>query len=395
MGGVTIRGQLALAMMAVTLAAIAIMGWVGHEWASRIIAHQLLGGGGLGQARADAVADQITSGVLVLTPVLMAVAILASFAVASRLTRGLGLLSSCARAVRRGNLSRLPPLDGGPAELRELSVAFSTMVVALRESAHFKERFIGILGHDLRNPLTAIRMSGQRLARHAATLSPADARALALINRSAERMERMIGQLLDFARTRQGGTIPLLRTRCDLGTIVRTVLDELQAAHPDRPISLAVLGDVTGLWDADRAAQVASNLLANALQHGDGAPVEVEVVDADAEVVLHVRNQGPVIPAAELPAIFDPYRSGGAGGGRHRGLGLGLYVVREVVRAHGGVVDVRSDVDEGTTFTVRLPRRPLPAEAPEAAARAAGGRGRELAPTPLRTPGPLVEISAG
>jgi PAS domain S-box-containing protein len=226
--------------------------------------------------------------------------------------------------------------------------------------AEFRERFIGMLGHDLRTPLSAIAFAAQNLLRRE-TLGPEDSRALARIVASAGRMERMIRDLLDFARARGGGGIPVTPEPADLCSICRYVLDEVALLHPDRAVELRCCAGAGGRWDPDRMAQVVQNLVLNALDYSPpDAPVEVAVDRAGEDVVLAVRNGGPPIPKELLPDLFDPFRRGAhaARGPGARGLGLGLYITHEIVRAHRGRVTVESDDVRGTTFLVELPRGP-------------------------------------
>jgi signal transduction histidine kinase len=215
-------------------------------------------------------------------------------------------------------------------------------------------QLVGIVGHDLRTPLAAIRMSAAVLLRRG-DLSEDQARTLARIDGSAARMTRIIHDLLDFTRMRNEGRIPVHVRPVDLVPLVRRSVAELAAVHPTREIRLAVPEAVPLSADPDRLAQVVSNLVGNALQHSpQEARVSVEVDEDDVAVAIGVHNEGPPIPAELLGEIFEPFHRGvrGEGGGS---LGLGLFIVREVVRAHGGEVTVRSTSEQGTTFTVRLP----------------------------------------
>lgn len=228
-----------------------------------------------------------------------------------------------------------------------------------RSAEEFREQFIGMLGHDLRNPLNALSMSAQQLHRRGGL----DERQ-ALLNRriltSADRMDRMIRQLLDFARARLGGGIPVLRAPCDLFDVVRRTVDELRASHPGRSVHLEVQGDGQGDWDSDRLEQALGNLLANALKYSLAeSPVTVHAEGGPEGAVLRIHNQGPPIPAEELPHVFSAWRRGRKAppeGGSAAGLGLGLYITSQIVRGHGGDVEVSSSAPGGTTFTVRLPR---------------------------------------
>ena len=217
-----------------------------------------------------------------------------------------------------------------------------------------RERFIAILGHDLRSPLSAIVSAAELLER--AALRDAFGRAVDRIGRSATRMEAMIGDLLDFARGRLGSGIPIRRESCDLGRIAGEEVEELRGAFPGRQIRCEAKGDLAGYWDGNRIEQLLSNLIGNALQHG-ADPIEVIAEGAGDEVLLSVRNQGRPIPAALLPRLFEPFHE------RSRsdsdGLGLGLYIASEIVRAHDGTVTVSSAEGQGTRFDIRLPRNAL------------------------------------
>lgn len=235
-----------------------------------------------------------------------------------------------------------------------------------RRIALFKDRVIGILGHDLRVPLTSIRAAADALARKQdapeAELRASVERLVERIDRSADRMSRMIAEVLDFTRARVGDGIPVVRRPADLGAVALAVVEELRAGHPDRDLRLETRGALAGSWDADRLAQVVQNLLGNALVHGEEQrPVRVVVDGSGPDVELSVHNEGPPIPAQTLERIFDPFRRGAAPHGRDEGLGLGLFIVRSIIEAHGGRIDVRSAAPAGTTFTVRLPRGPPPA----------------------------------
>jgi len=174
---------------------------------------------------------------------------------------------------------------------------------------------------------------------------------------SGRRMSRMIEDMLDMARARLAGGIPLQREPADLGALVDRVLNEVQAAYPERQIQAEQAGDLSGNWDGERMAQVASNLLGNALQHGDACGVVRVSVDGTRPeaVVIKVENSG-TIPAELLPQLFDPFRGARRQTGRTEGLGLGLYIVQQIVLAHGGSVDVQSGNDNRTAFVVRIPR---------------------------------------
>lgn len=232
----------------------------------------------------------------------------------------------------------------------------NTDITEEREADQFKEQFIGILGHDLRNPLNAILMGANALRGSAA--SDSQAKTAARIIRSARRMAHMVTQLLDLTRSRLAGGITIERAPTDLSALVTTVVDELHAAFPGRVIDWEPPGRGIGEWDGERLAQVVSNLIGNAIVHGDpDRPIVVRFVEGSAHaVVLAVQNYGPTIPPELLPTLFDPYRRGDAREAQSKGLGLGLFIAQQIVTAHGGRIDVRSTPDEGTTFRVTLPR---------------------------------------
>jgi signal transduction histidine kinase len=172
---------------------------------------------------------------------------------------------------------------------------------------------------------------------------------------SGERMTRLIDQLLDFTRARMGGGFQLAPREVDLAEICRQALDELAAAHPDWRLKLELRGDSAGVWDPDRLLQVVSNLAANAGQHGAaGGEIRITLDGAERDLVtLEVHNAGR-IPDAILARLFSPFQGTREHGAS--GLGLGTYITREIVRSHGGSLDVASSDAAGTTFKVRLPR---------------------------------------
>jgi signal transduction histidine kinase len=228
---------------------------------------------------------------------------------------------------------------------------------ALSRSVAFREELLAVLGHDLRNPLNAIGASAFQLSR-AEGLEEDERRAVERIRRSTGRMGRMIADILDFARSRLGEGLPVARQRMDMAEVSRAALEELQVAQPERRILFEARGDTWGTWDADRVAQVLGNLVSNSLQHGRlDTPVRVRLRGEPAEVWMEVHNEGEPIAAERLPNLFDPFK-GSARPGNSGSLGLGLYIVEQIARAHGGGVSVTSTAEAGTTFTVRWPREP-------------------------------------
>jgi len=237
------------------------------------------------------------------------------------------------------------------------AVARFESLAELQDTVRFNEMFTGILGHDLRNPLAAIITS----ARLAMTRDSSERlrRPLARILSSGDRMTRMIDQLLDFTRVRLGGGIPVAPVEIDLAALVRQVMDELDEANPEMTLRLSCCGDTFGTWDPDRLSQVFSNLVANAVRHGETAHGVDVAVDGRAEghVQVTVHNMG-AIPVRRLPKLFEPLAGASRRPEKSQGLGLGLFITRQLVRVHGGSIEVRSEEPSGTTFTVILPREP-------------------------------------
>lgn len=229
---------------------------------------------------------------------------------------------------------------------------------ALEREASIRERFIAVLGHDLRNPVHAVRMAAELLVRRG-DQNEAALRLVQRIDASAARMQRMLDDLVDFTRDRMAGQgMVLRRAPTTLDAVVQPVLEELLLAQPGVPVDVQVDGDVSGDWDADRLAQLASNLLGNAFKYGrPGATVTVRMRGEGDRASLIVHNEGAPIPADMLPRLFDPYRRGETTHASDKGLGLGLFVVAQVAQAHGGDVTVASTAEDGTTFTATLPRR--------------------------------------
>jgi signal transduction histidine kinase len=240
------------------------------------------------------------------------------------------------------------------ARIRAEAAETEAKVIGARQ-----ERLLAVVGHDLRNPLNAITLSAEILQQHAGK-SERQASGLSRIVASARRMQALIRDLLDFARARQGAGLPVQPEPARLGDICRAAIDEVRTAQPDGSVYLVVTGDDSAVLDPARVVQVVCNLVTNAFKYGTpGAPVNVSVTDDGAGIRLDVTNLGDPIPQYLVPTLFQPFRPGNATGS----VGLGLFIVHEIVRAHGGTVSVRTG-EEGSTFTVVFPKGSPQATAP-------------------------------
>jgi signal transduction histidine kinase len=264
------------------------------------------------------------------------------------------LAQQCAQAIhRRRGEEHARALESRAALERE------QLISELSRTVRFSELLTGILAHDLRTPLSAI---GAVSALLAGPEAPAQlARLSEVLRSSSRRMARMVDQLLDFTHVRLGRGIPLRFDEGDLGRIVRAVLDEIESAHPDCRIERELLGDLRGAWDADRIAQLLTNLCVNACQHGH-APIRLRLDGRDlAQLRIRVENQGCIDPRL-LPTLFEPLQLGKRDQGSS-GLGLGLHISQQIVLGHGGSIEVASTPEDGTCFELTLPRRPDPEHA--------------------------------
>ncbi len=228
----------------------------------------------------------------------------------------------------------------------------------LDEIIEFRDRLIGIVSHDLRTPVTAILISCRTLLKRKDT-EPQSLATVRRIRSCAERANRMIRDLLDYTQAHIGGGIRIQKRPADLQDIVEHAVAELSIANAGRVIDVNASGETHGNWDQDRLGQVVRNLLSNALHYSPpDTPVSIDIEDAaEGGVSLSVKNGGLPIPEARLPYIFEPMqRATASSDASNRSVGLGLYIVKHLVEAHGGTVEVTSEMTRGTRFTVWLPR---------------------------------------
>lgn len=253
----------------------------------------------------------------------------------------------------------------GPSELEDMRRFNEAIDQAVAESITqytqdvntARERFLAVLGHDLRTPISAISMSSQALLDEGG-LTDMQRELLNVVARSSRRMTHLVDDLLELALTRFGNEMPVERESLDLGELLREIGEEVNAMSPRTPITVQTSGTLTGEWDGRRLGEALTNLLSNAIAHGvPGAPIRaIAVANGDENVTLSVTNAGRVIPKDQISGLFIPMKRAGAERTNRRHLGLGLYIVDRIVEAHGGSIDVRSNQDEGTTIRITLPR---------------------------------------
>jgi signal transduction histidine kinase len=271
------------------------------------------------------------------------------------------------RALRASVLRRW--MDAGPLgqpEIEDLIRFNEAIDQAVAESVgHFyaqveqtRNLLLGMLGHDMRSPLNTILTTSSYLA--ALNAGEQVSTSAARLIRSGSAMQALLDDLVDFNRTKLGLGVKVVPSDIDLAVVVDDELEQLRGAHPSRRIELSASGDSHGRWDGARLQQLVRNLVSNAIRHGSpDTAVRVALCGEDAEVRVEVTNSGLTVDPSALSQLFDPLRRGAAYGDSHDlagGLGLGLFIVREIAKAHGGEVEARSDEGE-TTFVVRLPRQ--------------------------------------
>ncbi|MEP6865638.1 MAG: sensor histidine kinase [Deltaproteobacteria bacterium] len=247
---------------------------------------------------------------------------------------------------------------GGVTRFNEsIDEALTEAVQSFTETTeHFRDQSLGILSHDLRNPLSAIVM-GATLLMNSEELDDKFLRIVTRMFSSANRMGRMVADLLDLTRTRFGDRIPIVRATIDLDPLCRQVISELEGHRAPGDLRFTARGNLQGEWDGDRIAQVLSNLVSNAIQHGGKSdPIDVVASGNGDEVVLEVHNVGATIHPTALNTMFNPMVRHHGTFQTNAGLGLGLYIASQVMLAHGGTLEVTSTDADGTRFTAHLPR---------------------------------------
>lgn len=225
--------------------------------------------------------------------------------------------------------------------------------------------FLAILGHDLRNPLGTV-VSGSSFLMQAVDLPPKYILVATRMFNSGKRMSKLINDLIDFTRTHLGPGIPIRVKQNSLVGLCEEVINEARTFHPERTIDLRVPAKLDAIFDEGRLAQALSNLIGNAIQYSSpDLPVRVVLAGDGEQVRINVNNRGDVIPPDKMASIFDPMVRIAAHAGHteqdyteRTSLGIGLYIAREIIHAHGGQIDVTSSAQQGTTFTVTMPRLP-------------------------------------
>ena len=271
--------------------------------------------------------------------------------------RTLGVINLASAEPGRMTRPSVVAVAQGVVDRAAIAIDNARLYQEAREAVRVREDVVAIVSHDLRNPLNAISLSASALIKRE-ELDERTAKAAMRIYAAADRAHRLIRDLLDFTQARVGG-IPVSLRAVAPGELARQVVEEIQSAYPERRLELRVEVEGKISADPDRLAQVMANLMGNAVQHSPGGtPVRVRVRGEGEGVLFEVHNQGMPIPAEQLPGLFEPFQRGReAGAGSGGSLGLGLFISRQIVEAHGGRIDARSALGEGTAFTVWLPRR--------------------------------------
>lgn len=274
-------------------------------------------------------------------------------------------LQVVAELMQAGACDYLPKATLDPAQLaRRLSRAVKlhraqeetrAAQAALAERMAVDELLLGVVSHDLRNPLNAVLMATRLLEREG--LPGSAQTSTARIRRATERALRLISDLLDFSQARIGGGLPVVREPVDLAAVLGQVVEELSLVHPARTLEVQEDGEMSLSGDRGRLAQLLGNLVSNALQHSPpDSVVRVRLTAGEGRLRVTLHNDGPPIPPEVLPHLFEPLRRGPQAGASRGSVGLGLFISDQIARAHGGSLTAHSAEGRGTEFILDLPR---------------------------------------
>lgn len=236
-------------------------------------------------------------------------------------------------------------------------IAFQSLSRIANKERRSRSLLLGTLVHDMRSPLGSMA-NAIHIVSMLDNLGEKQKKLVELISANIGRLDRLISDLIDAVRIQLGVGIPLKKVPVDLTQVATHLVDEAKTAHPDREFHLVTAGNLKGEWDVGRIAELLSNLIGNAVQHGvHHLPVTVKLKGEDGGIEICVHNYGSPIPVDIIPQVFDPLvRHDKGSESDRRSLGLGLFIAREIVKAHAGEIEVISRVEEGTTFRIRLPR---------------------------------------
>lgn len=256
-----------------------------------------------------------------------------------------------------GQVAGVVALVEDVSKRREIELERGRLDERERRRSDFERQLIGIVSHDLRNPLHVVLL-GAQLMKELPGLGEHAVKLIARIQSAAQRADRLVCDLLDFTQARLGGGIRIDPEPADMHGLARAMIDEFAVSDPTRTIELDCRGNGAGVWDSDRCSQVFQNLIGNALKYSPTESIVRVTCDATGEgIVVMVHNEGSPIPATKLEVMFEPYERGTMNpDAANRSVGLGLYIVKQIVEAHGGGIVVTSSAREGTTFVVRLER---------------------------------------
>jgi signal transduction histidine kinase len=285
----------------------------------------------------------------------LVLSILLAWLVARSVARPLEQVAGAASAIAQGDLSRRAPVSG-PQEARDLAISFNRMVDRVAATQQSQRDFVANVSHELKTPLTSVKGFSQAILDGTAADAEAVRRSAAIIGDEADRMSRLVEELLHLARF-DAGQVNLARETVDVGALLDRCVERLtpQAERAGNQLLLSAQGDLWAIGDEDWLMQVLVNLVDNAIRHTSGSRVQVEAQRADSWVEIAVTDSGEGIPADELERIFERFYQADRSRSGRGGAGLGLSIAREVVERLGGEISAESVVGLGTRFTVRLP----------------------------------------